>query len=137
MTQIDNRSRIILRSLGEDGLPPTAPGITLLAIMDAPRNGWLARTAAGALVCWTGNSIASVDPRKASAAMAELAGSGDDGSDVDPDELARVVKAWRGTMTTKKAAAQIGISPRTLEGIEQGRGFRYPRLLQLALKAVE
>lgn len=50
-------------------------------------------------------------------------------------ELAESVRIWRGSVSQREAAEQLGISLRTLQGIEQGRGFRYPRLLLLALKA--
>ena len=134
MTDTDNRRRITLRPIGEDGPPPSAHGMTILAIMDSPRVGWLARVnSSGALVCWTGNSVASVDPRKAAAALADLNDTG--AEEIDPAELASAVKNWRGSMSGKAAASALGISFRTLEGIEQGRGFRYPRLLMLALSA--
>jgi DNA-binding XRE family transcriptional regulator len=53
------------------------------------------------------------------------------------DELAAAVKAWRGKATQSEAAALLGISKRTLEGIEQGRGIAYPSLLLLAIKAIK
>jgi DNA-binding XRE family transcriptional regulator len=51
--------------------------------------------------------------------------------------LAVQVKAWRGDhgMPAHEAAALLGIPKRTLDGIEQGRKFRYEQLLLLALKA--
>lgn len=52
-----------------------------------------------------------------------------------PDELARTVKEWRQKTPAGEAAEKLGLSKRTLEGIEQGRGFRYPQLLLLAMKA--
>lgn len=75
----------------------------------------------------------AADPRKAAAALAELNDGGDE--EMDPAELAGAVKNWRGSMSSKSAASALGLSPRTLEGVEQGRGFRYPRLLMLALSA--
>jgi len=54
----------------------------------------------------------------------------------DPSaELAAAIKRWRGEMPVSRAAQLLGIPKRTLEGIEQGRGFRYPQLLILALQA--
>lgn len=50
-------------------------------------------------------------------------------------ELALIVKAWRGDVSLAKAAPFLGLPRRTLEGIEQGRGFRYPDLLMIAMKA--
>ena len=45
-------------------------------------------------------------------------------------ELAAELKAWRGKISTRDAAELLGIPERTLNGIEQGRGFRYPTLLR-------
>ena len=49
--------------------------------------------------------------------------------------LARMLKQWRAEadISVSRAEEMLGISARTLEGIEQGRGFRYPKLLVLAL----
>lgn len=59
----------------------------------------------------------------------------------DNAELAAILKKWRGVtpeqphgaFPVSRAAQILGIPKRTLEGIEQGRGFRYPRLLILAI----
>ncbi|MER8918106.1 helix-turn-helix domain-containing protein [Mesorhizobium sp. M0761] len=53
------------------------------------------------------------------------------------DKLARDVKAWRskGGFTAESAAKVLGIPKRTYEGIEQGRGFPYPKLLRVALES--
>lgn len=53
------------------------------------------------------------------------------------EDLAAAVRAWRGNTTQRKAAEQLGISQRTLEGVEQGRGIAHPSLLLLALKSVK
>lgn len=53
---------------------------------------------------------------------------------IDPQELAHAVKAWRGRTPVREAAKVLGLPQRTLEGIEQGRGFRYPELLKNALE---
>jgi len=64
----------------------------------------------------------------------------------DADELAELLKRWRrggrdrvghDDIGTEMAAVMLGLPRRTIEGIEQGRGFRYPRLLVLALQAFE
>jgi transcriptional regulator with XRE-family HTH domain len=51
--------------------------------------------------------------------------------------LADVVKAWRAArgLSAAAAAETLGLPVRTLEGIEQGRDFRYEKMLRLALKA--
>lgn len=54
---------------------------------------------------------------------------------IDAADLAKLVKAWRGDVPAVRAADALGLSARTLEGIEQGRGFRYPRLLVIAMRA--
>lgn len=52
-----------------------------------------------------------------------------------PEELARMMKAWRAQsgISTKTAGEWLGLSHRTIEGIEQGRGFNAPRVLSIAL----
>lgn len=52
-------------------------------------------------------------------------------------ELAAAIKAWRGKVPARIAAEQLGIPKRTLDGIEQGRGFPYPRLLELAMQTID
>lgn len=47
----------------------------------------------------------------------------------EKQKLAADVRAWRGSRSLKEAAAVLEMSWRTLEGIEQGRGFNYPKLL--------
>lgn len=61
----------------------------------------------------------------------------------DPDKAAKaqqtaqMVREWRtaANLTAARAAEALGIPKRTLENIEQGRGFPYPQLLALALQA--
>ena len=55
--------------------------------------------------------------------------------DADPSdaELAALVREWRGDRTRQQAADALGIPVRTMDGIEAGRGFRYPRLLMIAM----
>lgn len=54
-----------------------------------------------------------------------------------PEGLARAVREWRGKKLSSETAARLlGLPPRTLQGIEQGRGFRYPKTLLLAMQAI-
>lgn len=53
------------------------------------------------------------------------------------EQLATTVREWRGDLSLAKAAPFLGIPRRTLEGIEQGRGFRYPDMLLIAMKAAK
>lgn len=54
-------------------------------------------------------------------------------------ELSETVKTWRRGqgITANEAADRLGIPPRTLNGIEQGRVFRYERMLRLAINYLE
>ncbi len=58
-------------------------------------------------------------------------------TEAEKKELADMVKAWRGTLSTSRAGQLLGMSGRTVEYIEAGRGFRYPLMLTLALKSFE
>lgn len=51
--------------------------------------------------------------------------------------LADAVKAWRAArgLSAVAAADRLKISVRTLEGIEQGRPFRYEKILRLAIES--
>ena len=51
--------------------------------------------------------------------------------------LAETLKAWRAArgLSAAAAAERLEISLRTLEGIEQGRPFRYEKILRLALES--
>ena len=54
------------------------------------------------------------------------------------EELASQLKSWRkdaGLNSTKAAEAVLGVPWRTLDGIEQGRGFAYAKLLVLGIQA--
>jgi DNA-binding XRE family transcriptional regulator len=55
------------------------------------------------------------------------------------DDLAARARAWRRKwlLTQKAAAEQLGISQRTYEGIEQGRGFAYPSMLLAMLEMTD
>lgn len=57
--------------------------------------------------------------------------------ETDKKQLADEVRRWRGLASVPVAAKVLGISPRTLNGIEQGRGFNYPSLLRQAMKTLE
>lgn len=52
-------------------------------------------------------------------------------------DLADACRSWRKSagMTAQRAADVLGLPKRTYDGIEQGRGFRYPQLLILAIQA--
>jgi len=54
-----------------------------------------------------------------------------------PQPLSEAVKAWRAArgISAVQAAELLEISSRTLEGIEQGRAFRYEKILRLALNS--
>lgn len=51
--------------------------------------------------------------------------------------LAETMKEWRATrgLSAMAAAERLEISVRTLEGIQQGRAFRYEKILRLALNS--
>lgn len=53
------------------------------------------------------------------------------------EELSTAVKDWRGDVSLAKAAPYLGLSRRTLEGVEQGRGFRHQGLLLIAMELVD
>ena len=55
---------------------------------------------------------------------------------INASDLADQARAWRHKwLLTQKAAAELlGISQRTYEGIEQGRGFAYPSMLLAMLE---
>lgn len=55
----------------------------------------------------------------------------------EPSEtLSEAVRSWRGRLgiSATQGAERLGMPVRTLEGIEQGRPFRYEKILRLALK---
>jgi hypothetical protein len=52
------------------------------------------------------------------------------------EHLAYDVKEWRGKVPARIAAEVLGISKRTLDGIEQGRGFTYEKLLRIAMETM-
>lgn len=56
-------------------------------------------------------------------------------ADITATTLAQTLREWRGAMTAREAAELLGLPKRTLDGIEQGRPFRYERMLRLAMAA--
>lgn len=59
--------------------------------------------------------------------------------DLTPTKLAELLRGWRAGrgINTEEAGELLGLSARTIEGIEQGRGFGTPMLLVLALCGLE
>ena len=53
------------------------------------------------------------------------------------ERLAAELKSLRGEQSLASIAPKIGIPLRTLQGIEQGRGFKYPLLMRLAMQQIE
>lgn len=145
----DNRARIRLLPLTARhpaSVPSVPAGYEPLALMWRGEISYLAHEVlvrnerTGALAGWTGGALRSVDTNKAEMALSRLGSEQHDAEADDEDaELARMVKAWRdkADIPASRAAQMLGIPARTLEGIEQGRGFRYPRLLLLALLAFD
>lgn len=54
-------------------------------------------------------------------------------------ELAYFLKAWRerSEIPQTKAAKLLGVSLRTYQSVEQGRGFRFEKMMRLAVKKIE
>lgn len=54
------------------------------------------------------------------------------------EHLAARLREWRKLygLSLKELSAMTDISARTLEGIEQGRGFRYPNLITHAMRGI-
>lgn len=145
-----NRDRVFAQPLGTSrrlanifaGSPAPIPaGAERVAEMDGSGHygddnyGWMLRLAGGNLVYYGANGVMRMlDQRKAEEALSFMELMAAAGSAAD---LAQIVKEWRGDMTVEQAAALIGLPARTLNGIEQGRGFRYPQLLMLALSATQ
>lgn len=52
-----------------------------------------------------------------------------------PVRLAKLMRQWRNEqgLSVAQAGAELDLSPRTIEGIEQGKGFAAGRVLELAL----
>lgn len=59
------------------------------------------------------------------------------GHSKNPSPLAQTIQYWRASrdLSAAQAAELLEISVRTLEGIEQGRPFRYEKILRLALNS--
>lgn len=52
------------------------------------------------------------------------------------DPLAVAVREWRDArgLNVEQTGEALGLAAKTIEHIEQGRGFAHPRLLMLAMK---
>jgi DNA-binding XRE family transcriptional regulator len=52
-----------------------------------------------------------------------------------PKRLAKLMRQWRTeqSLSVIEAGAELSLSPRTIEGIEQERGFSASRVLEIAL----
>lgn len=55
-------------------------------------------------------------------------------SEAEAQALADAVRAWRGNLPQIEAAKILGMSARTLEGVEAGRGFNYPTMLKIVME---
>lgn len=53
--------------------------------------------------------------------------------------LAETLKDWRADrgLSARDAAGALDMSARTVEGIEQGRPFRYEKILRIAIKTLD
>jgi DNA-binding NtrC family response regulator len=56
-------------------------------------------------------------------------------SEAEAQALAEQLRTWRGNLPQVEAAKLLGMSARTLEGVEAGRGFRYPTMLKIAMES--
>lgn len=121
------------------GMPATLEPLAMTyQTYPAVPDGVLVRVSRSGLLCrWIGGALQSVDQRKAQTALARMAMSKDKAEESSAAELAALLRKWRGDMPASRAAQLLGMSKRTYEGIEQGREFRYSRLLILAIKAFE
>lgn len=130
----------IFGSLMLPGLPKTLTPLASLYVESYARPDAILASvkATGILVAWRGGVISSIDQRFAKMALDRMM-SEPINPEKTKEDLAAAVKAWRAQadMTQGRAAEVLGMSKRTYEGIEAGRGFVYPQMLMLALKAFE
>lgn len=56
-------------------------------------------------------------------------------TEAEAQALAESVRKWRGKLSVVDAAKILGMSARTLEGVEAGRGFNYPTMLKIAMES--
>lgn len=104
----------------------------------------------GRLGVWGGGALRNIDDRKAAAALEAMQKQTDEGHDwqtapktpgfsADAEKLAETLKLWRTgcQLPVWQAAEILGLPLKTYEFIEAGRGFRYPRLLFLAIAAFD
>lgn len=139
-----NRGRIWVNPLGSSKRPALAlantrsPGVRVGEIDQGHDDiyGWLTLLSNGQYVIEQVNgSIKSVDQRKAAAAHrgVEMPKPTDD----QRADLAALVRSFvdETGLPVSRIAQMLGVPKRTLEGIVQGREFRYPQLLALAIQA--
>lgn len=143
-----------LEAIRQSTLAPMPAGAEVLAEVDGlgkgTDSGWVIQLPTGAYVLRTQQGfVRSLNQRKVLAALRRmgLTGSVDDDveigvpipSETDSAQLAMMLRDWRAKadVPVSRAAQMLGMSKRTYEGIEQGRGFRYPTLLILALRAFD
>jgi len=138
-----NRSRLQLAPVAglwsymADTVPSSMEALAVLFDGDSTAfpAGVLVRVKQTGILCkFSSGARSSVDERKAQAAHEQMEAAPVGGGD-ERHELAALVKTWRGSMTAKRAGKLLGISGRTVENIEQGRGFAHGRLLILAIMA--
>jgi len=109
----------------------------------------------GRLVQWVNGATRSVDQRKAATALEWMESRIADGYDWHTRQdtrsyrsaasLAQLARRWRRggkdvgeyMFSSARAAELLGMPARTYEGIEQGRGFRYPQLIYLAISSFD
>ena len=130
----------IFGSLMLPGVPRSVTPLALLHLdsYSVPDAILVAVKATGVLAAWKGGAMQIVDQRRARAALDRMALEAPNSDEVKAD-LAAALKDWRAKadMTQARAAEVLGMSKRSYEGIEAGRGFVYPQLLLLALRAFD
>lgn len=139
-----NRGRIWVYPMGSSKRPALAlvntrsPGVRIGEIDQGREDmyGWLTLLPTGRYVIeQIDGSIRSIDQTKAAAAHRGLEEPKQ--SDDERAEIAALTREFVETtgLPVSRVSQLLGIPERTLEGILQGRSFRYPRLLALAIQA--
>lgn len=131
------RARLILAPLDAGPAPFQPPdGWAVRARAVAPLPGWLLHDGAeGYRLAEAGGVMTDLIPRRVEAALDALAAA-----TASPEAaLAARLRGWRKArgLNTAAAGELLGVSGRMVEYIEAGRGFRYPRLLTLALERLD
>jgi hypothetical protein len=129
---------------------PLPRGHVLVGQVEHPSDGerglLMHNSSTGSYAMYARGALRTLDNRKIRAALKEAGADPNDppeldlaSTETDKAELANLLKDWRVKTDTSVQLAEtvLGIPARTIEGIEQGRGFRYPRLIVLALQALE